>query len=210
MLQPDCDAEPIKFTLEDFKKIFDSIIEREKEVLNIKQEIYTKNDSPFKNFEDGADLNNISPLQYGFTLVTKHILALKKLIDKIASGNGNYDENEEKLFVELIGDIRIYAALFYGMYMENFRQMRPARPQNGIRFDKLTKEKIKTEISNINNFIDAHKESKLIKPAKNEIPTGQFTSTDSLRNLCTCPTGCFNACKGECGCIFCRDKSINL
>jgi len=157
MLQPNCDAEPIKFTLEDFKKILDSIIEREKEVLNIKQEIYTKNDSPFKNFEDGADLNNISPLQYGFTLVSKHILALKKLIDKIASGNGNYDENEEKLFEELIGDIRIYTALFYGMYLENFQQMRPV---NGIRYDK-----IKAETFNINNFTNTYKEIKYTDPA---------------------------------------------
>lgn len=160
MLQPNCDADPIKLTSEDFKKIFDSIIEREKELLNHKQEIYTKNDSPFQNFEDGAILNNISPLQYGFTLVTKHILALKKLIDKIASGNGNYDENEEKLFEELIGDIRIYTALFYGMYLENFQQMRPP--------NKINYCKIKAETFDINNFINSHKESKPMYSAEDK------------------------------------------
>lgn len=202
MLQPDCDAEPIKLTSEDFKKIFDSIIEREKEVLNIKQEIYTKNDSPFKNFEDGADLNNISPLQYGFTLVTKHILALKKLIDKIASGNGNYDENEEKLFVELIGDIRIYAALFYGMYMEKFQQMRPNTLRREV-VDKITKELLEAK---------KDRELKLMNPppAEDEVTVGEFTSMVTLKNLCTCSTSCFGHCKGKCGCVFCRDKAINL
>ena len=108
------------FTISDFKIILDKIIKREISLFERKQEIYGEQESPFINFIEGSNLNRITPLQYGFMLVSKHILALKKLIDKIAKGQGSYNKPEEELFLELIGDIRVYSSLFYGMYLQDF------------------------------------------------------------------------------------------
>ena len=108
------------FTTNDFKIILDKIIKKEINLFERKQEIYGEQESPFIDFTEGSNLNRITPLQYGFTLVSKHILSLKKLIDKIAKGQGNYNKTEEELFLELIGDIRVYTALFFGMYLQDF------------------------------------------------------------------------------------------
>ena len=118
------------FAISDFKIILDKIIKREISLFERKQEVYGEQKSPFINFTEGSNLNNITPLQYGFTLVSKHILALKKLIDKIAKGQGYYNKAEEELFLELIGDIRIYVALFFGMYLQDFTQSQTEESHN--------------------------------------------------------------------------------
>src|SRR3989344_2629209 len=118
------------FTISDFKIILDKIIKREINLFERKQEIYGEKESPFINFQEGSNLNRITPLQYGFMLVSKHILALKKLIDKIAKGQGYYNKAEEELFLELIGDIRIYVALFFGMYLQDFTQSQTEERHN--------------------------------------------------------------------------------
>jgi hypothetical protein len=101
-----------------FEKIWLDQVQTEKSMLLERAEAYATNGDRLGNFKEGGQLNDCHPLRYGFTLVSKHIIALRDLVKKIESGNGNADDYELAKFTEYVTDIRNYAVLLKAIYME--------------------------------------------------------------------------------------------
>lgn len=105
-------------TPETFEKIWLDQVQKEKTMLLERAEAYATGGDRLGNFKCGAALIGGHPLKYGFSLVVKHIMALRDLIDKIEAGGGRFDDKEAEKFEEYVTDIRNYAVLFKGLYHE--------------------------------------------------------------------------------------------
>jgi hypothetical protein len=99
---------------EDFEKIWLDQVQAEKSMLLERAAAYATNGDRLGNFYEGGQLNGCHPLRYGFTLVSKHIIALRDLIAKIEAGG----ENNPEKFEEYVTDIRNYAVLLKALSME--------------------------------------------------------------------------------------------
>jgi hypothetical protein len=94
---------------EKFNEIWTDQVASEKSVLLERSQVYATNGDRLGNFYAGAVMNNTTPLQYGFGLATKHIIALRDLIFKLSDGKGEYTDEEAAKFNEYVGDIRNYS-----------------------------------------------------------------------------------------------------
>lgn len=103
---------------EEFEKIWMDQVQIEKAMLLERAEAYATNNDRLGNFYEGSQLAGNTPLQYGFGLVVKHIIALRDLINKLARGEGKFTEIEEGKFTEYTTDIRNYAVLMKSLYLE--------------------------------------------------------------------------------------------
>ena len=103
---------------EEFEKIWLEQVGTEKAMLLERAEAYATNGDRLGNFYEGSQLAGNTPLQYGFGLVVKHIIALRDLINKEARGEAKYTENEYSKFEEYVTDMRNYAVLLKSLYTE--------------------------------------------------------------------------------------------
>jgi hypothetical protein len=95
-------------TAETFEKIWLDQVQQEKSMLLERAAAYATNGDRLGNFYEGGQLNGCHPLRYGFSLVSKHIIALRDLIVKIESGKADFSPNELAKFNEYVTDIRNY------------------------------------------------------------------------------------------------------
>ena len=103
---------------EDFEVIWLGQVAAEKSMLLERAAAYATNGDRLGNFYEGAQLNGCHPMRYGFTLVSKHIIALRDLIVKIEKGQAKFDDYELIKLDEYCGDIRNYSVLIKALYME--------------------------------------------------------------------------------------------
>jgi hypothetical protein len=103
---------------EDFEKIWLDQVQMEKSMLLERAAAYATNGDRLGNFKEGGQLNACHPLRYGFSLVSKHIIALRDLIGKIEAGKGEFTDYEAAKFEEYVTDIRNYAVLMKALYLE--------------------------------------------------------------------------------------------
>jgi hypothetical protein len=97
-----------------FEEIWMEQVASEKAMLLERAGAYATKGDRLGNFKEGGTLNDCHPLRYGFTLVSKHIIALRDLIAKIEAGG----ENNPEKFNEYVTDIRNYAVLLKALSME--------------------------------------------------------------------------------------------
>ena len=103
---------------EDFEKVWLDQVQIEKAMLLERADAYASKGDRLNNFYEGAQLSGNSPMQYGFGLVVKHIIALRDLINKEAKGDATYTEKELEKFTEYVTDMRNYSVLLKSLYME--------------------------------------------------------------------------------------------
>ena len=103
---------------EEFEKIWLDQMQMEKSMLLERAAAYATGGDRLGNFKEGGQLNSCHPLRYGFSLVSKHIIALRDLICKIESGQADFSDYEAGKFEEYCCDIRNYAVLFKALYTE--------------------------------------------------------------------------------------------
>jgi hypothetical protein len=94
-----------------FDAVVNSRFEYCKEILGVKGSVYASKKNRLKNFYDGASLNECTPKQYAFMLMTKHLVALKDYIRE--------DRKMEEDFIdEKVSDIINYAVLIEALNEE--------------------------------------------------------------------------------------------
>lgn len=101
-----------------FEEIWMKQVAAEKEMLLERAAAYATNGDRLGNFYEGGQLNGCHPLRYGFSLVSKHIIALRDLLVKVEGGSARFDSNELAKFNEYVTDIRNYAVLLQALYIE--------------------------------------------------------------------------------------------
>jgi len=106
-------------TPQTFEKIWLDQVQTEKTMLLERAAAYATNGDRLGNFYEGGQLNSCHPLRYGFSLVSKHIIALRDLIVKVESGNAEFTDYELAKFEEYTTDIRNYAVLMKALYVEH-------------------------------------------------------------------------------------------
>lgn len=104
---------------EQFEEIWMKQVAMEKAMLLERADAYATGGDRLGNFQEGGILNNCHPMRYGFSLVTKHIIALRDLIEKIDKGKGEFTQYEFDKFQEYTTDIRNYAILLKALYIEH-------------------------------------------------------------------------------------------
>jgi hypothetical protein len=109
---------------EEFEKIWLDQVQTEKGMLLERAEAYATNGDRLGNFYEGSTLAGNTPMQYGFGLVVKHIIAVRDLINKEARGECKLDEKELEKFTEYVTDIRNYAVLLKSLYMERSNKVK--------------------------------------------------------------------------------------
>lgn len=109
-------------TAEQFEKIWLDQVQAEKTMLLERAAAYATNGDRLGNFKEGGQLNACHPLRYGFSLVSKHIIALRDLIGKVEAGNADFSPYELDKLTEYVTDIRNYAVLLKGLYIETSEQ----------------------------------------------------------------------------------------
>jgi len=114
--------------IKQFEDIWNGQIDTEKSVLLKRAEAYATGGNRLGNFYEGAALNQSTPMEYGFALVTKHIIALRDLIDKLSKGEGAYNGNESARFFEYVTDIRNYSILLKALYIEERNRLNSNSP----------------------------------------------------------------------------------
>jgi hypothetical protein len=108
----------MKMKAEEFEKIWLDQVQTEKAMLLERAEAYATNGDRLGNFKEGSQLAGNTPMQYGFGLVVKHIIALRDLINKEARGEAKFDAYELSKVTEYVTDIRNYAVLLKSLYVE--------------------------------------------------------------------------------------------
>ena len=94
------------------EQIFENRIAECRETMGMKGKVYATDENRLSNFYAGAELAKLTPQQYAFSLVSKHIIALR---DKI-----NADEPMSDEFItEKMGDIINYMVLIEGLERED-------------------------------------------------------------------------------------------
>lgn len=104
---------------EQFEGIWMKQVAAEKDMLLERAAAYATNGDRLGNFKEGGQLNACHPLRYGFSLVSKHIIALRDLIGKVESGQADFSDYELAKFNEYVTDIRNYAVLIKALYIES-------------------------------------------------------------------------------------------
>jgi len=102
-----------------FEDIWMKQVATEKAMLLERAGAYATNGDRLGNFYEGGALNGCHPLRYGFSLVSKHIIALRDLITKVEAGQAEFTDYEFGKFQEYVTDIRNYAVLMEALYIEH-------------------------------------------------------------------------------------------
>ena len=108
-------------TQTEFEEIYEKQTAHEREVLIDRASAYATHGDRLGNFYAGAELNEVTPLQFAFGLMTKHILALRDLIQKQAEGVP-LDDAVMARAREYGGDIRNYVLLALAIFEETMRE----------------------------------------------------------------------------------------
>lgn len=108
-------------TCTEFEEIYEKQTAHEREVLIDRASAYATHGDRLGNFYAGAELNEVTPLQFAFGLMTKHILALRDLIQKQAEGVP-LDDAVMARAREYGGDIRNYVLLALAIFEETMRE----------------------------------------------------------------------------------------
>lgn len=108
-------------TQTEFEEIYEKQTAHEREVLIDRASAYATHGGRLGNFYAGAELNEVTPLQFAFGLMTKHILALRDLIQKQAEGVP-LDDAVMARAREYGGDIRNYVLLALAIFEETMRE----------------------------------------------------------------------------------------
>lgn len=107
---------------EQFEDIWMKQVAAEKDMLLERAAAYATNGDRLGNFKEGGQLNACHPLRYGFSLVSKHIIALRDLIGKVEAGKADFTAYELDKLTEYVTDIRNYAVLLKALYIETAEQ----------------------------------------------------------------------------------------
>ena len=113
---------------EQFETIWLEQVATEKAMLLERAEAYATNGDRLGNFYQGAQLAGNTPMQYGFGLVVKHIIALRDLINKEAKGEAVYTTKELEKLTEYVTDMRNYAVLLKSLYVERATSQPKVQP----------------------------------------------------------------------------------
>lgn len=105
-------------TQEEFTEIYEQQTAHERAVLIDRAGAYATHGDRLGNFYAGAELNEVTPLEYALNLVTKHIIALRDRIKIQAAVNPEIDDRTMLLVTEYTGDIRNYTLLIKALYAE--------------------------------------------------------------------------------------------
>jgi hypothetical protein len=92
----------------EFEGVVNHRLEKCKETLGLKGAIYADKNDRLKNFYDGAALNECTPEQYAFMLVTKHIVAIK---DHIRDSRGMSEAFIDEKITDVINYMLLIEAL---------------------------------------------------------------------------------------------------
>jgi hypothetical protein len=102
-----------------FEEIWMKQVAAEKEMLLERAAAYATHGDRLGNFYEGGQLNGCHPIRYGFSLVSKHIIALRDLMIKIDAGTAEFSEYEFSKLREYVTDIRNYSVLIEALYLEH-------------------------------------------------------------------------------------------
>lgn len=105
-------------TAAEFEEIWMKQVAKEKAILLERAAAYATNGDRLGNFYEGAEINSIHPMRYGFNLVTKQIVALRDLIIKFDINNHVFEGKDFEKLEEYVTDIRNYMVLLKGIYIE--------------------------------------------------------------------------------------------
>ena len=104
---------------EEFEKIWLDQVQIEKSMLLERAEAYATDGNRLGSFYEGSKLLGVTPAQYAFGLVVKHIIALRDLINKRADkGTLAGTEKDMEKLTEYVTDIRNYAVLIKALHMD--------------------------------------------------------------------------------------------
>lgn len=98
---------------EQFRDVFDDVIDRLNNILIIKGKEYARSYDRLRNFKDAAEFQDIEPEQALFGFVSKHMIALKDFISTIGDIETTAEEWDEKIF-----DIIAYMILLKALLVE--------------------------------------------------------------------------------------------
>lgn len=102
----------------EFNDIVESQVHSELDVLANRADAYANNIDRLRNFKEGGELNGTHSIKYCFALVTKHILALRDLVEKVSTGSATFAPDELQRFTDYVTDIRNYSLLLKALYIE--------------------------------------------------------------------------------------------
>lgn len=105
-------------TKTEFEEIYEQQTDHEREVLIDRAAAYATHGDRLGNFYAGAELNEVTPLEYAFGLMTKQFIALRDRIKLQAAMNPEIDDRTMLLVTEYTGDIRNYMLLIKALFAE--------------------------------------------------------------------------------------------
>ncbi|MCC6345670.1 MAG: hypothetical protein IT388_00625 [Nitrospirales bacterium] len=103
---------------EEFARIFDAAVERNRDTLIRKGEEYTRGTDRFSNFKKAAGLLGCSQEKALHGMLVKHLVSISDLVDDL---EGNRCAPIE-MWREKIGDIQNYLYLLEGMIVERLTE----------------------------------------------------------------------------------------
>ena len=101
-------------TNDKFMALVDTRLDSLKELMGEKQQQYASDQDRFENFHDVAAMNQCTPAQALWGMVSKHIIATRN----IALGEGPVDPEQ---MIEKLGDIIVYMLLLEGVLRDSGR-----------------------------------------------------------------------------------------
>jgi hypothetical protein len=106
----------------EFEEIYEQQTAHERAVLIDRAAAYATHGDRLGNFYAGAELNEVTALEFALSLMTKHIIALRDMIKVQAIENPEIDDRIMLLVTEYTGDVRNYALLLKALYAEARRE----------------------------------------------------------------------------------------
>lgn len=109
-------------TTHEFETILTHQTAHERGILVDRAKAYATGGDRLGNFYDGANLTGQTPLRYAFGLQAKHTLALRDMIDRLASGEERFTRENFGKMSEYVTDIRNYCALILALYADEIEE----------------------------------------------------------------------------------------
>lgn len=103
----------------EFNNLLTNQIDHELTILKNRAAAYASDDNILNNFSQGAILCKTNSVSYAFNLMTKHILALQKLVTTLSGSQPVPFETLVRL-EEYVTDIRNYAVLIKAIAVDTF------------------------------------------------------------------------------------------
>lgn len=105
-------------TKTEFEELYEQQTAHEREVLIDRAATYASHGDRLGNFYAGAELNEVTPLEFALNLMTKHLIALRDMIKLQAAANPVIDDRTMWLVTEYTGDMRNYLLLIRALFAE--------------------------------------------------------------------------------------------